>query len=91
MLVDFLLGCKGSKSNLVLEHPTQGKGRNRAELQEKNRCRKQNTMGLVPVTCLRLSLRVGLVFLFPQSSFIYVAEKMSLDFPIIKFQQPESV
>lgn len=35
-------------------------------------------MGLVPVTCLCLSLHVGLVFVSPQSSFIYVAEKMSL-------------
>lgn len=48
-------------------------------------------MGLVPVTCLCLSLHVGFVFVSPQSSFIYVAEKMSLDFHIIKFQQPESV
>lgn len=49
-LVEFLWGCKGSKYNLVLEHPTQGKSRNRAELQEKIEVGNRTLWGL----CLSL-------------------------------------
>lgn len=46
-------------------------------------------MGLVSVTCLCLSLHVDLVFVSPQSNFIHVAKNMSLEFYIIKLQQPK--
>lgn len=51
--------------------------------EKKNRISKENVMGPMSVTHLCLSLHAGLVFVYPQSRFIYITENISLDFYIL--------
>lgn len=59
------------------------------ELGFRKKNRIKNTIGPTSVTHLCLSLPAGLVSVYPQNSFIYMTESVSLDSYILQLQPPK--